>query len=108
MNIIFYLNCLNQLIKVYSTQVVIFRQLLWSDVTLHNDRDLATEYLEHNERQTKTRTGIDLNNIRREKPRVYATYTETCPVAIYKAYSDHRPDQFSGISTNKKVYVTVF
>lgn len=70
---------------------------MWGDVSLHFDTDLATEFIEFNERQTKTRTGTDLNNIRMEKPRAYATQTDTCPVAVYKKYSDHRPNQFSGI-----------
>ena len=70
---------------------------MWGDITLHNDTELNTEYLEYNERQTKTRTGVDLNNIRKEKPRVYANHTDTCPIEIYKKYADHRPDQYSGI-----------
>jgi len=53
------------------------------------DSGLYLEYLEYNERQTKTRIGIDPSNVRRQKPRLYATGTERCPVATYKAYADH-------------------
>lgn len=55
------------------------------------------EYLEFLERQTKTRTGININNIRQENPRMYATGDNRCPVATYKKYADKRPDGFSGM-----------
>lgn len=72
---------------------------MWGDIAIHYDTDLNTEYLEYNERQTKTRTGVDLNNIRKERPRLYATGTDTCPVGVYKIYASHRPDLFSGITS---------
>ena len=72
---------------------------MWGDISLHNDTVLNTEYMEYNERQTKTRTGEDLNNIRTKKPRIYATGTDTCPIAVYKTYASHRPEQFSGITS---------
>ena len=72
------------------------------DVQLCLDTELGCEYLEFNERQTKTRTGSDISNIRPESPRMYATGTETCPVETYKAYANHRPENFSGINMKKK------
>jgi hypothetical protein len=52
---------------------------MWGDINLCYDNELQSEYLEFNERQTKTRTGIDLNNIRFQKPRMYATGNDRCP-----------------------------
>ena len=47
------------------------KELRWGDVILKTDSD-GKEYLEHFERQTKTRTGEDPRNQRRIKPRMYA------------------------------------
>ena len=69
---------------------------MWGDIRLGFDEEQNLEYLEYNERQTKTRTGININNIRLQKPRMYATNSARCPVHIYKEYSDKRPDGFSG------------
>ncbi|XP_053401130.1 uncharacterized protein LOC128557606 [Mercenaria mercenaria] len=69
---------------------------MWGDVKLGFDSATGTEYLEYNERQTKTRTGIDPSNIRRQKPRMYATGTDRCPVETYKVYAKQRPENFSG------------
>jgi hypothetical protein len=66
--------------------------LEWADVTLHSDPDC--EYLEYNERTTKTRTGADTTNTRACPPRMYATpdNPDRCPVNVYKAYAEHRPE----------------
>ncbi|WAR15575.1 hypothetical protein MAR_005680 [Mya arenaria] len=69
------------------------KQLMWGDIQLGIEG--SEEFLEFNERQTKTRTDSDTNNIRRQKPRMYATGTERCPVVTYKQYADHRPMIFS-------------
>ena len=69
---------------------------MWGDVRLGYDDEQNCEYIEYKERQTKTRTGTDFSNIRLQKPRMYATATARCPIALYKAYSDKRPDGFSG------------
>lgn len=87
-----------------------FRQLMWGDVHLGFDTELNLEYLEYNERQTKTRTGVDIRNVRPEKPRMYATGTERCPIEVYKAYDSLRPANFSrpadpfylGVNTTNK------
>ena len=66
------------------------------DVNLCHDSDLNLEYLEYNERQTKTRTGDDIRGQRDSKPRMYATnITGRCPVETYKIFADHRPIGFS-------------
>ncbi|XP_021352214.1 zinc finger MYM-type protein 2-like [Mizuhopecten yessoensis] len=73
------------------------RALCWGDIQLHYDNDLCLEYIVHNERQTKTRTGEDTNNTRNGQPRMYETPNnkERCPVTAYKQYSDKRPSNFS-------------
>ena len=67
----------------------------WGDVSLKQSSD-GLEYLELQERQTKTRTGADLNNIREVAPKIFATPEdpERCPVQTYKLYSAKRPDDF--------------
>ena len=70
------------------------RRLCVGDLTLAFDSELNKEFIEYNERQTKTRTGENVNNIR-TKPRMYATYDDRCPVATYKKYMDKRPENFS-------------
>ena len=70
------------------------RQLCWGDLQLCYDHDLQKEYIEFNERQTKTRTGEDISNTRKEKPRMYAELGHPrCPVATYKKYADKRPEK---------------
>lgn len=46
--------------------------LRWGDIKLKNSSD-GTEYLEYNERQTKTRTGENIVDIRQIKPKMFAT-----------------------------------
>jgi hypothetical protein len=68
---------------------------MWGDIKLGFDNELNCEYLEYNERQTKTRTGANPTNIRLQKPRMYATGTDRCPVKCIKLYAKHRPANFS-------------
>ena len=70
------------------------RQMTWGDVQLHREADGA-EYLEYSERQTKTRTGAEPRNVRAVKPKAFAAANgppERDPVAVYKIYSEKRPD----------------
>ena len=69
------------------------RQLQWGDLNLCSDSDLNQEYIDFNERQTKTRTREDVSNTRKDKPRMYARPdSERCPVTLYKKYADKRPE----------------
>ena len=70
--------------------------MLWGDIVLCFDTELNKEYLEYNERQTKTRTGVDMRNIRQQKPRMYATDDEDCPILTYKKYANLRPAECLG------------
>ena len=67
--------------------------LRWVDIKLKNSSD-GTEYLEYNERQTKTRTGGNIVDIRKIKP-MFATGDARDPVESYKLYSSKRPYGFS-------------
>lgn len=73
------------------------RGLCRGDIELRFDPELNKEYLVHNERQTKTRTGVDLKNTRTGQPRMYELpeNRERCPVTTYKIYADERPSNFS-------------
>ena len=71
-----------------------YRQMTWGDVQLHMEAD-GTEYLEYSERQTKTRTGAEPRNVTAVKPKAFAAANgppERAPVAVYKIYSEKRPD----------------
>lgn len=73
------------------------RNIQWGDIVLNYDQVLGLEYLEYSERQTKTRTGEDLRNVRGPKPRMNQnpSILDRCPVHIYKTYQDKRPGDFS-------------
>lgn len=65
--------------------------LRWGDITLKSDT-FGHEYLELvKERQTKTRTGADVNDVRKTNPKIFATNDENCPVKLYKLYASLRP-----------------
>ena len=71
--------------------------MTWGDVQLHMEADV-TEYLEYSERQTKTRTGAEPRNVRAVKPKALAAANgppERDPVAVYKIYSEKRPDEMN-------------
>ena len=56
--------------------------MCWGDVKLHKTANGA-EYLDFNERQTKTRTGSDYSNVRAVPPKMFATdETERDPAAV--------------------------
>ncbi|XP_077990940.1 uncharacterized protein KIAA1958-like [Glandiceps talaboti] len=86
------------------------RQMKWGDVQLATDG--KGEYLLYNERLTKTRKG-EPGNTRKFAPKAYATPTkpDTCPVNIYKAFVQRRPQQmkcedypfYIGIEYNKSI-----
>jgi len=52
------------------------------------------EYLQFNERETKTRSGNDPWNVRAIAPKMFALpNNEKCPVKAYKVYAEKRPAQ---------------
>ena len=67
------------------------RNLMWDDIILRTDEN-EKEFLEMNERQTKTRTGVDVRSTRVVRPRMYAVPgSERCPVELFKLYASKRP-----------------
>ena len=78
------------------------RDMCWGDVKLHKTAN-GVEYLEFNERQTKTRTGSDYSNVRAVPPKMFATdETERDPVAVYKFFARKRPEEMNLLSGRKQ------
>ena len=65
-------------------------RLKWGDIELKRDTNSNLDYVEFNERQTKTR------NVRDSKPRAYEIPANKyrCPVGMYKEYRNRRPRGF--------------
>ena len=69
------------------------RDMCWGDVKL-NQTAGGEEFLEFNERQTKTRTGSDCRDVRKIAPKIFATDgSERDRVAVYKLYARKRPEK---------------
>ena len=66
------------------------RQLKWGDVKLKVDSN-GKEFLEFNERLTKTRKGNSEGGSRAFAPKVFAMGGDRCPFFFYKIYRAHRP-----------------
>ena len=66
---------------------------MWGDLTLKFDED-NHEYLQWNERKTKTRTGNAPNKLRPFQPKIFPNTenSDRCPIAIYKEFKARRPD----------------
>ena len=66
--------------------------LQWGDIALNKDSD-GQEYLELNERQTKTRSGENMCDVRQVAPKMYENKQSKSrdPVALYKLYAEKRP-----------------
>ena len=65
--------------------------MCWGDVKLCQT-STGQEYLEYNERETKTRSGKDPQNLRAIAPKMFAVpNNEKCPVKAYKVYAEKRP-----------------
>lgn len=69
------------------------RQLKWGDVQLKTDSS-GTEYLEFNERLTKTRDGASTSGSRAFSPKAFENKEnkDRCPVAAYKLFAARRPE----------------
>ncbi|CAH3169355.1 unnamed protein product [Pocillopora meandrina] len=53
---------------------------------------LRQEYLEFNERETKTRSGNDPRNVKAIAPKTFAMpNNQKCPVKAYKVYAESDP-----------------
>lgn len=71
------------------------RQLRWGDVSLKSDES-GSQYLEFNERLSKTRQG-NSSHLRPFAPKAFPNtlLPERCPVAAFKLYAAHRPTGFN-------------
>lgn len=68
------------------------RDLCWGDLPLKTDSEGNCFIKFNKERQMKTHTGKNPQNIREKKPQIYKNKrnTDCCPVNTYLAYKDHR------------------
>ena len=67
--------------------------MCWGDVQLYQTTN-GEEFLEYIERQTKTRTGENLRDVRQIKPKnnvLGSEGSERDPVVVYKFYAEKRP-----------------
>ncbi|CAG2204141.1 unnamed protein product [Mytilus edulis] len=69
-------------------------ELRWGYITLNTASD-GMRYLQLNERQTKTRTGENVNDIRNVSPKMYECVGERDPVALYEKFASKRPSGMS-------------
>ena len=67
----------------------------WGDIKLHTTSD-GVQYIELNERQTKTRTGANITDVREVTPKFYESGGDNDPFKMYKIYAEKRPHDFSG------------
>uniref|UniRef100_A0A8W8MMW5 ZMYM2-like/QRICH1 C-terminal domain-containing protein n=1 Tax=Magallana gigas TaxID=29159 RepID=A0A8W8MMW5_MAGGI len=69
--------------------------LCWGDISLHKNPD-GTEYLQHYERQTKTRTGANTRDTRTVLGKLFSIphLNENNPIEVYKKYASLRPQGF--------------
>ena len=87
---------LNNTVHIGLRSVTEHNALTWGDVSLHTDAETGAQCLEYNERQNKTRTGENPRDIRKVKPKMWATpeNPNKYPVEIYKLYLAKRPDAY--------------
>ena len=65
--------------------------MCWGDENLCQT-STGQEYLEFDERETKTRPGNDPRNVRAIAPKMFPVpNNEKCPVKAYKIYAEKRP-----------------
>ena len=69
------------------------RNIMWGDIQIKEAN--GQEYLELQERQTKTRTGENVRDVRPVKPKMWASGDrERCPVMLHKLYASKRPPKY--------------
>ena len=69
--------------------------MCWGDVKLCQT-STGQEYLEFNERETKTHSGNDPRNVRAIAPKMFAIQrNEKCPVKTSKVYGEKRPAEMN-------------
>ena len=73
------------------------KNLCWGDISTGCDPDGAEFLIFKQERQTKTRTGMNPRDIRKVKPRAYGTpeNPSRCPVLLYRLFASKRPTEMT-------------
>ena len=76
----------------------------WGDVQIKTGSD-GIEYLELQERQTKTRTGTNISDVREITPKIYATPEdkERCPLN----YTNFMPEKDRWTFVNRTIHFTL-
>ena len=78
--------------------------MCWGDIKLQKTAS-GVEYLEFNERQTKTRTGSDCSDVRTVPSKMFATDRD--PVAVYKCFARKRPEEMNKEEEDAPFYLAV-
>ena len=69
--------------------------MCWGDVSLLKTAD-GLEYMEFNERATKTRTGENTGDVRKVKPKMFSVFgSNNDPVSTFKIYAEKRPQEMN-------------
>jgi len=77
----------------------------WGDVQLKTTAD-GVEFLEYNERQTKTRTGTEPKDMHAVKPKMFSVLSsDRDPVKAFHLYASKRPEQMK--SDDIPFYLTI-
>lgn len=80
------------------------RQLAWGDLQLLED-ERGMQYLQWNERLTKTRSG-QAGAVRSFQPKIWPSENQArCPIELYKKFASHRPA--SALTASAPFYLTV-
>ncbi|CAB3999098.1 zinc finger MYM-type 2-like [Paramuricea clavata] len=79
--------------------------MTWGDVKLHKTVS-GEEYLEYNERQTKTRSGENTRDVRKVTPKMFSVQgNKRDPIAAYKLFAEKRPAEMN--SDDSPFYLAV-
>ena len=71
------------------------RDMTRGDVKLHKTAG-GEEYLEYNEKQTKTRSGENTRDVRKVTPKMFSVPgNERDPIAVYKLFAEKRPAEMN-------------
>ena len=78
--------------------------MCWGDVQLRQTTN-GEEFLEYNERQTKTQTGENPRDVRQIKPKMFSAQGSERDPTVYKFYAEQRPSEMN--DNNAPFYLAV-
>ena len=70
------------------------RDMTWGDVKLHKTAS-GEEYLEYNERQTKTRSGENTRDVQKVTPKMFSVPGNERDPIVYKLFAEQRPAEMN-------------